>query len=162
MSALKTDDTRWIALTDNRWGRLVRFQKTREGRWHADEVQTIRCEWEEHQDRRDRAEQANAAAKSRAPEHSMHGHAPGHRKEEETRRFAHEVGAWLDRQASELKIEQLAVFAPDHFMGPLRASWPKRLLPLLTEHAADLTHLSPSQLIEHPTVAGILAAEKHR
>jgi protein required for attachment to host cells len=158
MPTPKADDTRWIALTDNRWGRLVRFQLTKEGRWHAEEVATVRSEWEEHQDRFDQSGQSNAVAKANAPDHAAHGHSWGHKKEEETKRFAHEIAAWLDRQSAELKIQHLAVFAPDHFLGPLRASWSKRLLPLLTEHAADLTHLKPALLGEHPTVAKILAA----
>jgi protein required for attachment to host cells len=148
---------RWIAVTDNRWARLVRCQRTEPepaGRWHADEFETIRTTWDEHQPRHE------PALPDGAPKADDPDHAPGwaHKKEEETRRFAHEVAAWLDRRSAALAIRHISVFAPDHFLGPLRLSWSPRLRPLLTEHAGELTHLRPPELLEHPTIAGILAS----
>ena len=157
MSMPKPDTTHWIAVTDNRWARLIRFQPTEAGRWHAEEVQVIRSDWEPHQDRHEKAEPTQTLANT--PEHARHGHSWGHKKEEETKRFAKVVAAWLDERASDLRIAKLDVFAPDHFLGPLRKSWPKKLATLITEHDLDLTHLKPSEFLENPTVASILAAD---
>src|SRR5690349_5613661 len=80
----------WIAATDNRWGRLFRCYRTPTGGWHAEEPATIRSTWEEHRDRHE-------ATPAGAPDAGPPQHIPSlaHKKEEETRRFAHEVAAWL-------------------------------------------------------------------
>jgi protein required for attachment to host cells len=120
----------WIAVTDNRWGRLFRCHRTPTGGWRAEEPETIRSAWEEHRD-------GHGAPPPGAPDAGPPQHMPSlaHKKEEETRRFAHEVAAWLEARTRERGIDHLTVFAPDHFLGPLRASWPPRLRPLVTEHA---------------------------
>lgn len=138
----------WLAVTDNRWAKLVQCTRTKGGRWHAEEVETIQSGWEKHQNRQE------PPAKGEKPEH-----APGwaHKKEEETKRFSHEVAAWLEKLSHDRNISHFSVFAPDHFLGPLRTSWSARLKPMVAEQAVDLTHLKVAELVDHPKVAMILA-----
>ncbi len=138
----------WLAVTDNRWAKLIHCTRTNGGRWHAEEVETIQSGWEQHTNRQ------VPPTTGTKPEHSS-GWA--HKKEEETKRFSSEVAAWLEKLARDRKISHFSVFAPDHFMGPLRASWSARLKPMIAEQAVDLTHLKASELVEHPKVALILA-----
>jgi protein required for attachment to host cells len=138
----------WLAVTDNRWAKLVHCTRTKGGRWHAEEVGIIQSGWEEHQNR------DTPPSPGKKPEHSA-GWA--HKKEEETKRFAKEVAAWLEKQGHDRKITHFSVFAPDHFLGPLRANWSARLKPMIADQALDLTHLKVSELVDHPKVALILA-----
>jgi hypothetical protein len=71
----------WIAVTDNRWGRLFRCYRTPGGEWHAEESETVRSAWEEHRDRHE-------ATPPGAPDAGPPQHVPSlaHKKEEETRR----------------------------------------------------------------------------
>ncbi len=158
MAETQHPSTRWVLVTDNRWARLVRLTKSAPTGWHADELKTMRSEWEEHHERHDQL------LPDRNPRGDVPEHFPGwaHKKEEETRRFAHQVAAWLERLAGELEITKIAVFAPDHFLGPLRASWSPRIRSLVTEHAADLTHLRPQQLLEHPAIVPLLSPAETR
>ncbi len=144
----------WIAVMDNRWARLVRCQRNSGGRWHGEEVETLRSGWEQHHERHD------PALPDRTPRPAVPERAPGwaHKKEEETKRFTHEIASWLEKRAHEHAMHELWVFAPDHFLGPLRASWSAKLRPIIRDHAADLTHLSAAELTEHPAIAPMLRA----
>jgi broad specificity phosphatase PhoE len=145
-------------VTDNRWARLVRFSTAAQASWRAEEVEALRSEWEEHHERND------PLMPDRNPRGDVPEHFPGwaHKKEEETRRFAHRVTVWLERLARQWQIGTILVFAPDHFLGPLRSSWSPPLHSIVSEHAADLTHFELQRLIDHPAVVPWLAASKHR
>ncbi len=144
----------WIVTSDNRWARLVRCRLNSGGRWHAEEIETLRSDWEPHHERHD------PALPDRTPRPAVPERAPGwaHKKEEQTKRFAHQVAEWLQRHAHERAMRELWVFAPDHALGPLRAAWSASLRPIIHDHPADLTHLTPAKLTEHPAIAPILEA----
>lgn len=80
----------------------------------------------------------------------------GHEREEEKRRFARDVRAWLSRLESELDARPAAIFAAPRFLGLLR----EELTGEAGEHLreGELTSLRPSELAVHPAVVGVLDA----
>jgi protein required for attachment to host cells len=138
----------WILVADAKRARLLRGALTPQARVHLEEAATLETSWIEH----DRGRPAIlAGGKGPRPVASI-----GHEDEEGLRHFARELAAWLERQLAAHHVEDCVVFAPARFLGALRKQVPPRLHASLSEHAGELTHLTPGELARHPAVAGRL------
>lgn len=83
-----------------------------------------------------------------------HSIAQGHTAEEETERFAREIGRWLERAQGELGTARLVLFAPPRFLGLLRKHISTHGAPELRE--GDFARLDLNQLTVHPTVVAAM------
>lgn len=80
-----------------------------------------------------------------------HAISVGHEKEEEQRRFAREVAAWIGDVGRYGAAHRIALFAPARVLGLLR----KELAGLgefLQFHEGDIAQMSPRELAVHPLV----------
>jgi hypothetical protein len=79
--------------------------------------------------------------------------------EEEHRRFARDVTAWLAQDLKEVNANHITVFAPPQFLGLLRNEL-GRTPPSPAAHVdlreGELTHLRPSELAGHPAVLAVM------
>lgn len=158
----------WIATTDNRRAALLSCRGTPGGELALDRVRSLENSHEgEHSRGRpsmiggsERAGSARASSGSAAP----HFTSRGHEEEEEHRRFAREVAAWLDRSGAELKCERITVFAPARLLGMLRDLMGHH--PSLRAKAdlveGELAQLQPTELAAHPAVRAAAGGSDRR
>ncbi len=138
----------WILVADAKRARLLRGGLTPQARPHLEEAAALETSWVE----RDHGRPTMlAGGRGPRPVASL-----GHENEEGLRHFARELAGWLERQLAAHRVDDCAVFAPARFLGALRKEVPARLHHLLSEHAGELTHLTPGELARHPAVAGRL------
>lgn len=141
--------TMWIVVADQRIARLLSMERVRGGRWRAEEREAMDSRWEDyHEHRRPSALGGRSA--------SAHEHAsPGFSEmetQEERRRFARDVGQWLEHDCGAVRDQDVAVFAAPGFFGILRDELEKRRLDRLRVHELELTRLRPDELAAHTGV----------
>lgn len=147
----------WIVTTDSRRASLFSCEKTPGGELHLTQVRSIEntheAEHERHRpDSMGGAERRGSMTSSGAAA-APHNVAQGHTEEEEHRRFAREVGAWLGGVAKEVGDGRVSIFAPARLLGLLRSEFPTvagGAAPDFRE--AELNHLRPGELALHPAV----------
>jgi protein required for attachment to host cells len=141
----------WIAMVDERRARLFRCARTRRGTWRVEEREALRSVWEEDHERH------RPAILGRGPA-TMPPHEAGwgHEAEEQSRRFAHEVGRWLRARVERVGADPLTVFAAPRFLGLLREQLPDEWRRGVRFIETELTRLRPHELAEHPVVVSAL------
>ncbi len=144
--------TRWMVTADVRRARLLSLRELPDGRWRAEEHGALESRWEDFH------EHGRPSALGRGPvaSASQHFASIGHEPEEQRRRFARDVMAWLVSNSEQLSIDQVNVFAPPGMLGTLReevVSGPVRIALL----EGELTRLSPHELEAHPAVMSAVA-----
>ncbi|MFO0828213.1 MAG: host attachment protein [Phycisphaerales bacterium] len=144
---------RYIVTADGRRAVMHACRPTPDGAWHLEEIRSLESTWENlHEHHRPvllgRGPSANAA---------QHSGSPNHEAEEMGRRFARDVGAWMNDLIDEVRPEFVAVFAPSRFVKSLRAEI-RRQAPCMEFVEAELAHLRPGQLAAHPEVLRVLTA----
>ena len=108
---------RWVVTADERVARLVHVERNERGRLCVEDQAMITDAWEEHEHGR-----PSPLSREGGGTYASIGH------EQETRlaRFAKEIAEWLERELAERGVDQIAVFAPPHFLGALRKAWTPR------------------------------------
>ena len=138
----------WVLTADEGVGRLLRVERTASGRAHVAVGDEIHDTWKEHQH----------GSPSPLTGKSGYRRAPwGHEDETRRKRFAREIAVWLERQAEDLHIDCISVFAPPRFLGALRDAWSPRLAIRVDEHHGDLTHLSPGHLACYDSIIRLVS-----
>ncbi|MBL4808880.1 MAG: host attachment protein [Phycisphaerales bacterium] len=138
----------WALLCDERGGRLVCIDRTASGHPHVTERDRLTNTWEPRQHTRP----------SPLGEKDGHTNASwGHEDEMQRKRFAKEIGVWVEQLADELSIDRLAVFAPPKFLGVLRDSWSPKFAILVSDFHGELTGLSVGDLEHHASIVHLLS-----
>jgi protein required for attachment to host cells len=142
-----------IVTADERKATLFACTTVPGGRWHVASLRSIENKWEDYH------EKHRPSALGRGPSASAAQHFASvkHEPEEEHRRFAREVGAWLKSEASRASAPHLSVFAAPRFLGLLRAELAGvRGRPEVELHEGELTRLQPHELATHPAIVRAL------
>ena len=139
---------RWVVTADERVARLVHVERNERGRLCVEDQAMITDAWEEHEHGR-----PSPLSREGGGTYASIGH------EQETRlaRFAKEIAEWLERELAERGVDQIAVFAPPHFLGALRKAWTPRFALQVEEQQGDLARLTPAQLADEAMVADLVA-----
>lgn len=137
----------WFVLADAKKARLMRCDQTPLSRAHIETKEQMAYQWEGHEHGRPTPLAGKSANTYAAVKHDQ---------EEQLRRFAKQVAAWLDDQRQAHQIERLEVFAPPRFMAALRRAMEGPLAEAVREHDADLINLPLGQLHEHPAVRQLI------
>mgnify|MGYP000843974413 FL=1 len=151
----------WIVVADARIASLFECKRTPNGSLHIEAVKSIRNSHEaEHE--RGRPNLAGGAERrgsvtSSGAHAAPHTVGPKHTADEEHRRFAREVHAWLAETAHRSAPGRVTLFAPARFLGLLREESP-RAGDDASFREGDLTHLRPQELAAHPAVLSALSA----
>lgn len=150
----------WIVTADERTARLFSCQQLPGGGLHLEQLTSIENTHEaEHERHRPTlaggAERRGSAARSGAHA-APHLLAPRHTAEEEQRRFAREVSAWLEEIRPGLATGRLTVFAPPRFLGLLREQGSRHRPADLRD--GDLNALRTRELAAHPKTLEAAAA----
>jgi protein required for attachment to host cells len=156
----------WIVTVDGRRASLFACKGTPGGTLHISPVRSLENPHEnEHEHHRpgmlgggERRGALGRGGGSAAP----HSISPGHGAEEETSRFAKEVGDWLSLATEKFETGRLSIFAPPRFLNLLReegrnAGVAKGWKGNSTFHVGELTHLRPNELAVHPAVVSAVA-----
>lgn len=128
----------WFALADAESCRLLYCCLTKQGTQHVEEYDTIK---------NGLSEQEHIRPSSGEPTHNI---------EDNKRRFASEIVAWLRRQADQHEIDRLVIFAPPRMLGMLRMVPLGSLKGHLERLKGDLMRLHAGQLADHPMVRELL------
>jgi hypothetical protein len=148
-----TPGTHWFVTADGRRAALFSCHAVPGGRLHVDPLRHVENAHEaEHEHHRPlalgRGPSANAA---------QHFAGHGHADEEEQRRFAREVAAWLGDATRELRLDRVEVFAASRFLGLLRDEMGD-LGGKAGLREGELAQLEPGELAEHPALRRALEA----
>jgi protein required for attachment to host cells len=143
--------THWFATADDKLARLFSCNSVHAGRRHVDEHDSLENPWLGQHER------GRPSALGRGPTRNAAQHfaSVGHGSEEERRRFAHDVASWLRQVAADRKLGRICIFAAPRMLGELR----NEIGPdggIFSLHEAELTHLAPEELAEHPGVVEAL------
>ena len=134
---------RWLALVDRHHARLLRGQALAHGRNHLEEVDHLTAPPADREHGRPSPRGAIGQG----------GTVPFSREEEEQlTRFIRTVSAWLEQHVGAQAIHQLVLMAPGHVLGELRSHLPRTLSARIHQEEAELTHLRPGELLDHPAV----------
>lgn len=125
----------WFALTDAESCRLLCCSLTRRGKHHIDEYDAMKNTLPEQEHARP---MTNAGAT--------------HNVEDNERRFAGEIVAWLKKRTEQYAIDCLVIFAPPRMLGVLRMVPLGSLKGHVEELKGDLMRLNAGQLADHPMV----------
>jgi len=131
----------WFALADAEHCRLLCCRLTKQGTQHVDEYGAFENTLSEQEHKRPMSQDGMT-----------------HDVEEEERRFAGEIVAWLQERTKEHEIDHLVIFAPPRMLGVLRKVPPGLLKGQLEEFKGDLMRLEAGQLAEHPMVRELVRA----
>ncbi len=134
----------WFALTDVESCRLLCCSLTRRGKHHIDEYDAIKNTLPEQEHARP---MTNAGAT--------------HNIEDNERRFAGEIVAWLRKRADQYEINRLVIFAPPRMLGVLRMVPLGSLKGRVEELKGDLMRLNAGQLADHPMVRELVTPHTH-
>lgn len=140
----------WFFVVDAGRGRLLRCSRTRPGRLHVDEEETIENHTEEYEHGRP------------SPRVGKGGHSyasEGHESEQQMRRFAKQVVTWIEAGAQKHGIDRVTLFSAPRFLGELRKVYPPMLAASVDERTSDLTQLNEGSLGQHPAIAELLPDE---
>ena len=148
---MTAENSAWVLLADARHGRLLHCSRTPYGRCHVQEVAAIATE---------------------APVHHRQSTSPiwknptttfGIEKQdtsERVRRFARQIGLWLEQNTKAHRIQQIALLSSPPLLAALRhvrtARFPQRLL----ERRIQLASLPISELAEHPTIHRLVGIDQ--
>jgi protein required for attachment to host cells len=133
----------WFALADAERCRLLRCRLTSQGTQHVDEYGGF-----------------DNALPEAEHERPMTMGGMTHDIEEEERRFAGQIVAWLRKQAEEHQIDHLVIFAPPRMLGVLRKLPLGLLKGHLEELEGNLMRLEAGQLAEHPMVRKLVSVTR--
>lgn len=129
----------WFALTDAKTCRLLSYSLTRRGKHHVDEYDAFENTLPEQEHAR-----------------PMTNAGTTHNVEDNERRFAGEIVAWLQKRADQYEIDRLVIFAPPRMLGVLRMAPLGSLKGHVEELKGDLMRLNAGQLADHPMVRELL------
>lgn len=141
-SSARHDDHAWFCLADSESCRLLCGSVTKQHTCHVDEIDVFKNPLPEQEHVR-----------------PMTGAGATHHVEERERRFAGEVIAWLQKEARQRAIADLAILAPPRLLGVLRMVPLESLKGHVDELKGDLMPLNAGQLAEHPTIRQLLGAK---
>lgn len=146
-----TSPTHWIVTSDERRAAMFSCRKVHGGRWHVEPHSSLENRWE------DSHEHHRPSALGRGPSANAAQHfaSTGHADEEEHRRFAREVEAWLAHAIKALGLTLVSVFAAPRFLGLLREDHAK-LGGIVELHGGEFTRLRAQELAEHPAIRAVL------
>ena len=148
MAAPATHDAHWLFLVNGSLGRLLLANPSRpRGRYHIEQIDLIETAWEAHE---------HGRPSPRGGKDAHRYASRGHEDQEMTKRFARDVARWLESQIEQRKIERVSVFAPPRFLGAMRQVCPAALAARIDEHEGDLGYMAPADLLNHPTISGLL------
>jgi len=82
--------------------------------------------------------------------------AQSHESEEQWRRCAKQVAAWVEDQMDQRRLETVVLFASPRLLGALRATTGLIADPRVETHEADLTGLDSRALRDHPKIRHLL------
>jgi protein required for attachment to host cells len=136
----------WFFVVDGGKARLLEGTRVPPGRIHVAEHAHLDNENESHERGRPSPRTGKGGTYASV----------GHEEESQLHRFAKEVVAWVEREASERHIDHVPLFSAPRFLGELRKLYPPSLARRVREHHADLTHLTTAALSKHPAVAELL------
>lgn len=142
---------RWILVADSEHARLLQGAVVAHDRIHLEEKAKLMTTFTAGEHHRP----SSLAGRG----HSAHA-SFGHEHEEKLAHFARELARWLEKELNSRRIDSCALFAPTHFLGALRKEITKPVAAKVSEHAGEITKLTPGQLVEHPAVAALLAPLK--
>jgi len=130
----------WFALADTEHCRLLCCRQTEQGTPHVDE---------------------HGAIENTAPEHEhlrpQTGDGMTHDVEENERRFAGKIVAWLKEQAGACEIDHFKIFAAPRMLGTLRKVAPGSLKGHLEMLQGDLMRLNVGELANHPMIRDMVS-----
>lgn len=146
-----------IVISDQRSARLFVRASEPGGRWRLEERSRLENRHErEHEHHRPdllgRGAPPTAAAAA-GPQHLV---SQGHTREEEARRFAREVAAWLGEQRHACSLDRITLFAPPRFLGLLREEQAPRAAVEMVE--GELAGVPPHALASHPAILAAFGA----
>lgn len=136
----------WFVTADNRRATLFHGMKDENNRLRVAEDRSV-ANTHEKEHERGRPSALGYGSGAGAPSFASFGHTG----EEEQKRFAREVCAWLKQAAEQHKFPCVTVFAPPEFIGQLRLEL-NGLSSLVELRKAELTRLRPGALATHPAV----------
>jgi protein required for attachment to host cells len=142
---------RWVAVADERVGRLLRVERTERGGARVAAVNDIRNAWEEHEHGRP------------SPRAGRNGHtyaSEGHEAETMRDRFAKDLATWLEREAALRSIDEVALFAPPRLLGALRGAWSMGFSDRVRAQRGELAHLPESEIARHRSITRLIDNER--
>ena len=142
----------WVLLADRLHARLLRCGIVPIGRCHAEEVDSIKSSWIEHEHHV--ASQLHKRSGAQYAIEDTH-------KEEERKYFAKQLAEWIAERIDHHKMHRLIVFAPAHFLGALRHTLAHRLSGVIQEKEGELSHLTLGQVSKHPAIREIVGLKRH-
>lgn len=154
-SHMTANSRHWIVTLGSRRARLIEAKPVPAGRWHAEQVDEIRNEWEDYHEHG----RPEGLSKGRGTLAKSEGYsfAAGSRDEEEMRRrFARDVAAWLVRKLDRRDIETVDLFGPASLLRELRERLPRRVNGRIRAHQGQLNPIRVSDLPRHAAVSPIL------
>lgn len=143
-----------IVISDQRSARLFVRASEPGGRWRLEERARLHNRHEgEHEHHRPDLLGRGAPTAAAGPQRLV---SEGHTREEEARRFAREVAAWLGEQRGACSLDRITLFAPPRFLGMLREEQAPRAAVEMLE--GELTGVPVHELASHPEILAAFGA----
>ncbi|TAH34404.1 MAG: hypothetical protein EYC70_15800 [Planctomycetota bacterium] len=147
------DTSVWFCILDRERGRLLEGRYVPNGRLHLDERARLDNPW---------TEMRIGGAIVPRKRHKDGLRFARNEQGDKDLRFGREACAWIERELVARRIALLHLFCPPHFLGVLRHTGGGKLLARVTEHEADLAHLSAGELAAHRAIVQAMEAALER